>query len=394
MAPPEPLQEPPDFSLTLGGPLYRMLKRSQLAGPVATLLERQTVTVVLLCWVPLAALSLAQVHFPGGAKLSFLRDIETHVRFLVSLPVLIMGEFMVDQRIRPIMRRFLEQHVIAPNDLLKFYAAVNTAVRVHNSIIADIVLIVFVYTGGIWVWRHQIASNVSTWYASSQGSPVHLTMAGYWLAFISVPIFQFVLLRWYMQFLVWFWLVFRVSRLKLRLTPLHPDRDGGIGFVGGSSLAFAPLLFAQSALLSGQIASSILYNKASLLSSETTIFGYVLFSVAAALAPLFLLTPQLIHAKRKALGRYGKFASKFVTEFDEKWLEGNIRGEPSLAGEDIQALADLSNSFATVRKMRFVPISTDDILLLFHVTVVPFLPLLLTIMPLDELITRVLKLTF
>jgi hypothetical protein len=219
-------------------------------------------------------------------------------------------------------------------------------------------------------------------------------MAGYWLAFISVPIFQFVLLRWYMQFLVWFWLVFRVSRLKLRLTPLHPDRDGGIGFVGGSSLAFAPLLFAQSALLSGQIASSILYNKASLLSSETTIFGYVLFSVAAALAPLFLLTPQLIHAKRKALGRYGKFASKFVTEFDEKWLEGNIRGEPSLAGEDIQALADLSNSFATVRKMRFVPISTDDILLLFHVTVVPFLPLLLTIMPLDELITRVLKLTF
>jgi hypothetical protein len=394
MAPLPPSPELPDFSLTLGGPLYRVLERSHLAKRVATLLGGQTAAVVFLCWVPLAALSLVQAHLPGGVTPSFLRDVETHVRFLVSLPVLVMGEFLVDQRIRPIMRRFLEQYVVAHDDLPKFYAAVNAAVRIHNSIIADIVLIIFVYTGGIWIWRHQIASDVSSWYASSQGDQVKLTMAGHWLAFVSVPVFQFVLLRWYMQFFVWFWLMLRVSRIKLRLAPLHPDREGGIGFVGGSSLAFAPLLFAQSALLSAQIATGILYKKASLLSSKTTIFGYALLSVAAALAPLILLAPQLIHSKRKELARYGKFASVFVTDFDQKWLESNLHGESSLAGEDIQALADLDNSFAVVRKMRFVPISTDDILLLFHVTLVPFLPLLLTIMPLDQLITRALKLTF
>ena len=77
-----------------------------------------------------------------------------------------------------------------------FYAAVGATVRIHNSIIAEIALLVFVYTGGMWVWRHQIARDNTSWYASSPQGQIHLTTAGYWLAFVSVPVFQFVLLRW------------------------------------------------------------------------------------------------------------------------------------------------------------------------------------------------------
>jgi hypothetical protein len=394
MATPAPLQEPPDFSLSLGGPLYRMLRRSNLASPVPELLSRQTAIAVLVCWVPLAVLSLAQGRFLGGTKLSFLRDIETHIRFLVSLPVLILAEMMVDQRIRPAMKRFVERHVVTTEELPKFYAAIDTTVRFYNSVIADIVLLVFVYTGGMWVWRHQIAQDVASWYASSQGGQIHLTMAGDWLAFVSVPVFQFILLRWYMQFLIWFWFLFRASRLKLRLLSLHPDRAGGLGFVGASSMAFGPLLFAQSALLSGQIASGILYNGESLVASEITILSYVVLSVGAALAPLFLFTLQLIHAKRKGLARYGNFASGFVTDFEEKWLKSEVNDVPMLASEDIQSLADLGNSFAVVREMRSVPIATHDIFLLFVVTIAPFLPLLLTIMPLEQLVIQALKIVF
>jgi hypothetical protein len=97
MAPPEPLQEP-----LLGRAALPMLKRSHPAAQVATMLECQTAAVVLLCWVPLEALSLARAHFLGGVKLFLLRDIETHMRFLISPPALILGEFMVDLRIRPL----------------------------------------------------------------------------------------------------------------------------------------------------------------------------------------------------------------------------------------------------------------------------------------------------
>jgi hypothetical protein len=394
MATPAPSQEPPDFILAMGGPLKRAFSRSHTTIPVPQLLRRQAAISVLVCWVPLALLSLVQGHFMGGIGLSFIRDIVTHVRFLVALPVLILAEMIVDQRIRPIMRRFAQRHVVPPDELPKFYAAINTAVRIYNSTIAEIALLVLVFTAGLWVWRHQIAANIASWYASSHEGPMHLTMAGYWLAFISIPVFQFILLRWYMQVLIWLWFLFRVSRLKLHLPPLHPDRAGGLGFIGKSSVAFAPLLFAHSALFAGQIESSILYSGRSLISSEMSIIGYVIFSVAMALAPLFAFTPQLLRAKRDGLGKYGNFASCFVMDFDAKWMQSEAQIEPTLANDDIQSLADLSNSFAIAREMHLVPIATDDIILLFGVTIAPFLPLLLTIMPINQLLHRALEIVF
>jgi hypothetical protein len=394
MATPAPLQEPPDFSVVLGGPLYRMLRRSHLAASRQQLLRRLAAISIAICWVPLALLSLAQGHFLGGVELFFLHDIETHVRFLVSLPVLILAELIVRDRIWPVLRNFVERQVITAEELPKFYAAVNTATRVHNSAIADITLFVLVFTAGAWFWRLQIAPDIASWYAYSQGGQVHLTMAGYWLAFVSVPLFQFILLRWYVRYLIWFWLVLRVSRLKLHLPALHPDGAGGVGFLGETSLAFGPLLFAHSALLAGQIASRILYKGGTLRASELTIVGYAASSIVAAVAPLFLFTTKLIRAKLRGLEKYGAFASSYVVDFDQKWLQGKVNDEPAMGSGDIQSLADLGNSFSAARAMRMVPIATDEIILLVVVTIVPFLPLLLTIMPLDELLTRAFKFVF
>jgi len=264
----------------------------------------------------------------------------------------------------------------------------------RNSAIVEIAVLVFVFTVGSWIWRHQIALDVASWYASSGGGQMHLTMAGYWFAFVSVPVFQFILLRWYMRILIWFWFLLRVSRLTLHLLPAHPDRAGGLGFVGKSSLAFTPLLFAQGALLAGQIASRIFYNGQTLLAYKMTIVGFVLFFVVAVLAPLFLFTPQLLRAKREGLAEYGAFASSYVMDFDQKWLRSKINDEQVLGTADIQSLADLGNSFAVVREMRPIPFSTDDVVRLLIATVAPMVPLLLTIMPLDELLTQVVKIIF
>jgi hypothetical protein len=394
MATPAPLQELPIFSLVLEGPLHRILRRAHLSGSAPQLLSSLAGISILLCWVPLAVLSLAEAHRLGGIQLSFVRDIETHVRFLVSLPLLILTEMLVRERIRDIARNFVERKVVKPEELPKFYAALNSAARVHNSLVTEIVLLVFVFTAGAWVWRHQIAPDLVSWYASSQGGHVHLTMAGYWLAFVSVPVFQLILLRWYLQFLICFWFLFRVSRLKLYLPALHPDRVAGLGFVGKSSVAFAPLLFAQSAVFASQIASRILYKGESLFTSELAVVGFVLFPIVVVLAPLLSFTVQLISSQRRGTEKYGAFASSYVLDFDEKWLEGRPNDEAALASGDIQSLADLGNSFAVVREMRFVPIGNDDLVALLVATIIPFVPLLLTIMPLDKLVEQAIKLVF
>ena len=165
-------------------------------------------------------------------------------------------------------------------------------------------------------------------------------------------------------------------------------------FLGESTIAFAPLLFAQGALLAGQIASRIFYKGQSLLAFKVTIVGFVIFLVVAVLAPLFLFTPQLTRSRREGFAEYSALASSYVTDFDQKWLRRKVDDEQLLGTGDIQSLADLGNSFAVVREMRAVPFMTDDVVRLLVVPVVPLVPLLLTMMPLDQLITQAIKFVF
>jgi hypothetical protein len=264
----------------------------------------------------------------------------------------------------------------------------------RNSAIGEIVLLVFVFTGGIWIWWHQVARDVASWYASPQGGHMNLTLAGHWFVFVSVPVFQFILLRWYMWILIWSCFLLRVSRLKLHLQPLHPDRAGGIGFLGKSSHAFVPLLFAQGALLAGQIANLIFYEGRSLLSFKMTIAGFVLFFVLAVFAPLLVFTPRLVRYKHEGLAEYGGLATTYVLDFEQKWLLRKVNDEQLLGTSDIQSLADLGNSYAVVREMRVIPFAPDDIVRLLVATVIPIVPLLLTIMPLEQLVTQIIKIIF
>ena len=387
-------QEPPDFSLVLGGPLYQIFRRTHLTGPTLELLRRRIAFFCLLCWVPLAVLSAVEGHLLSGAKFSFFHDIETHVRFLISMPVLLLAEIIVHRRLRSTVKHFIDRHIVSPEEMPKFHAAIDSAIRMRNSVIAEVVLLVIVFTGGIWIWRNEVALDIVSWYASPRGGQMHLTHAGSWFAFVSVPIFQFILLRWYMRMLIWFLFLLRVSHLRLQLLPANPDRAGGIGFLGRSTIAFAPFLFAQSALLAGQIASRIFYTGQSLLSFKMTIVGFVCFFVVVILAPLLVFTPQLWDAKLDGLAKFGSLAEEYVSDFDQKWLRRRVNDEQLLGSGDIQSLADLGNSYAVVGDMRAVPFSTEDVLWLLGASVVPMLPLLLTIMPLDQLVTEGIKMVF
>jgi hypothetical protein len=256
-------------------------------------------------------------------------------------------------------------------------------------------LAIFVWTVGQWLWRSQIAIGVATWYAMPQGSHLYLTPAGYWYAFVSIPIFQFILLPWYLRLFIWFWLLWRISRLNLCLISTHPDRAGGLAFLGRSTYAFGPILFAQGALLAGLIASRILYEGHSLLSFKMEAVSLVGFFLLFLLGPLVMFTPQLVRAKQRGLDKYGLLANRYVQGFEDKWVRGDAaQGDELLGTGDIQSLADLGNSYATVQEMRVVPFGLQDIARLTAVTAAPLLPLALTVFSLEELVTRLIKILF
>jgi hypothetical protein len=251
------LQESPDFSLVLGGPLYQLFRRAHISGGHLELLQRRILLISLFAWLPLLLLSLMGGHALDGAiRIPFLYDIEAHTRFLVALPVLIAAELIVHLRVRPAVQEFVKRNMIVPEEMPKFQAAVDSAMRLRNSIGLEVGILVLVYTLGQWIWRSQVAIGAATWYATPQDGHLNLTPAGYWYAFVSVPFFQFILLRGYLRLFIWFRFLCQVSRLNLHLTPTHPDRACGLGFLGKAAYAFGPILFAQGALLSGIIATS------------------------------------------------------------------------------------------------------------------------------------------
>jgi len=391
---PKVLQESPDFSLMLGGPVYQIFKKAHLNGPALELLKRRVLFITALAWLPLPLLALVGGHLLNGVGLPFLRDIETHVRFLIAIPVLIMAELVVHQRTRTVVKLFRERGIVTPEDTPKFHVIIDGAMRARNSVALELALFALVYTVGHWVWLNDVALGASSWYATIDGANLHLTLPGYWYSFVSIPIFQFILLRWYLKLAIWYWLLWRVSRLNLRLVPTHPDGAGGLGFVGGSSHAFGPVLLAQGTVLAGVISNRILYEGQNLVAFKWTIVGLIGFFVLTVLGPLTVFSPHLFQSKRVGLREYGTLATSYVADFDEKWLRGGAKNEAILGTADIQSLADLANSYAVVNQMRSVPFGLGDVKIIVAATVIPVLPLLLTVMPLEELLHRLVKVVF
>jgi hypothetical protein len=385
---------PGDFSLVLGGPIYQLFRRAHLTGTHLELLYRRLLIITLVAWLPL--LLLATLAFPAGSasRLSFFHDVEVHARFLVALPVLIWAETLVHSRIRPVVLRFVDRRIVVPQDLPRFHMAIESAVRLRNSVPTEIGLLAVVYTLGLWLWHSRIAVEASTWYVMP-GGRWHLTPAGFWYVFISIPILQFILLRWYMRLFIWFRFLWQVSRIDLNLIATHPDRCAGLAFLGKSAYAFGPILFAQGAMLAGLVASRVLYRGESLTSFKLQIGGFIAFFVLAILGPLLMFTPGMARAKRKGLADYGLLAQRYVQSFDQKWVcRDPAPAEELLGAADIQSLADLGNSYAFVREMRAVPFGLEDISRLAIATAAPLVPLLLTIFSPEELIMRIIKVVF
>ena len=383
-----------DFSLVLGGPLFQLLRRARLSGSGLELLRRRIVAILLVTWVPLLALSMAEGLAWGNAvRVPFLFDVDVHVRFLVALPVLIAAELLVHQRTRIVVEQFVSQGLVPDAIRTGFDAALANAIRLRNSITAELLLVGLVYFVGVFVlWRNYFVLDVPTWYATPVGNRNEPRLAGWWYLLITLPIFQFILVRWYFRLLIWARFLWQVSRLPLAYSPLHPDRMGGIGFLSTITRAFSPVLFAQGALLAGTLANTILFEGKVLTSFYVEVVTFTAAAVLVVVGPLLVFMMPLAAAKRIGLRRYREFSRRYVDEFDEKWLRGSAsRDEPLVGSADIQSLADLGNSFETISSMRVVPITRGAVVQLIVVTLLPLVPLLLTLISLEELIKRIVK---
>src|SRR5215469_4825951 len=169
-----------DFSLALGGPLYQLYLRTKLVRPSLELLLRRIIAISLFCWAPLFLLALVAGQAVGGVKVPFLFDLGVHTRFLVALPLLIASEPIVHKRMKSVVEQFLKRGIIRSQSRAQFEAMVGSAMRLRNSMIAEIVILLFAIGVGYWTWQQYVVLGVSSWYALNGDGSLHLTAAGIW----------------------------------------------------------------------------------------------------------------------------------------------------------------------------------------------------------------------
>ena len=386
-----------DFSLVLGGPIFQLLRQAHLTDDAQELVKQRIIIISLFTWLPLLVLSALEGKLLGGsAAVPFLLNTEVHVRFLIAIPLLIIAELVVHRRMRFVVKEFLDRRLISESTIKRFDAAIASVFRLRNSMLAEVLLVGFVYVVGILIiWRHYMALETATWYATPSLEGSKLSFAGMWYGYVSLPIFQILLCRWYYRVFIWTRFLWQVSRIDLSLVPTHPDRAGGLEFLSETVYAFVPLLLAHGALLAGLLGDRIFHLEATLASFMIEILVLVIFLMCVVFGPLLVFAPQLAKAKRRGLREYGTLAERYVREFDTKWLRGGAPADERLVGSaDIQSLADMGNSFEVVRTMRVVPFSKETIIQLAVVTVAPVAPLLLTMMSLEDILKKLLGIVF
>lgn len=390
---PRPRADPSNFSIILGGPLYQLLRRAHMTDDAMALLRRRVLVLALFAWLPLVVLSaIAGDAWGGSAAVPFLKDIQAHARFLVALPLLVLAEMIVHQRLLPVANEFVNRHLVPDDAVGRFDAALDAAMRLRNSVSAELLMIVLIYAVGVPVlWRETSVLDVTTWYANPADGGARLKLAGIWYAYVSIPLFQFLLLRWYFRLIVWTRFLWQVSRIDLNLSAMHADRMGGLGFLAGTVFAFVPLVMAHGALLAGTIANRIFYAGAQLADAKYEIAIVLAVLFVLVFGPITVFTPQLAAAKRTAARLYGRLAQRYVHDFEAAWLPNGMPPSQSPLGTgDIQSLADMGNSFETLRGMRVFPITRDAVVQLGVATLVPIAPLLLTVIPAEEIAKRLL----
>jgi hypothetical protein len=375
-----------------GGPFYRLERRIGLVRDNAPLTIRRAIFAACITWIPLLIFTLVSGTAFGGVRIPFLRDYSAHSRFLLGIPLLLLAELVLAPRIAEAAEQFLLAGIIQAKDFSAFDAAIEKGLRLRDSVLAEVIIALLAYAI-TWLGYRQLAVHTSTWYSTDFGNGhFEMTGAGWWQLLIAVPLMQFLVFRWLWRIFLWLRFLTTVSKLDLHLYPTHPDAAGGLGFIGEAQRFFGMLLFAYSCAVTGIIANEILYGGLPLQHFTAMLVAWVILALLLTAVPLFVFAPRLLANKREGLHEYGALATAYTGSFQSKWIKGNNPEQEALLGTgDIQSLADLGNSYSFIERMKPIPINPRTLLQIVIMSLLPMASLLLTVMPLKDVLKLLMK---
>ncbi len=372
-----------EFSL-LGGPLHRLGCRLGLVRNSANTVWLG-IALGTSAWFVLMVLALLQ---GTGHRLFSLALIGAHVRLLIAIPLFFLCETTAVPRMTTFVRTIVRSGVVPAAALPALESGIGRVERWKDSWLAETVcLLLAVLFPFIWTQLNLVGAMAIYDQAMAVG-----TLAGRWYWFVCLPLFRFLLFRWFWRLGLWWYVLRRVAKLELHLVPIHPDGAAGLGYLEVVHSHFTPLVLAFSAVLSSTFAEELSAGTMPVSAVYPAITLLLVLFAALFLGPLLLFAFKLWNCRVAGLSGYMELAAHFVNGFERKWLGADESRHQHLMGvSDLQTLASLSDSVNIVRTMRWVPMSVPLVVTLAIPALVPLVPLLLLKYPVAKLLETVVR---
>jgi hypothetical protein len=379
----------PDIEAMLGlgdGVVSRGLERLQLARNARLRVGRLAVLLAAVTWIPLLVLTIAEgVAWGDRAHVPFMMDYLPYGQLLIAVPVLVFGELTVARYLVLAVGELRCSEVLAVSETEKLDGlAASTAARWRGRTVNVVILILtLAFTLVSLVEAREWLTG--GWQVAGDG----MTMAGWWYLLISLPVMRFLAMRWLWRVVLWAWFLWRLSRMDLEPRPAHPDRAGGLAFLGGTQAALGILVFAFGVQLSCLIADSVHFRGAELTAFRGEMVAFMVLVVIVFLMPLVVFAPKMVRVREKYLLSLSSDAHRGAGDLVDK-LGARQTGE--MPTDAVSGLSDFGTLYENARLMRPLPLEIRHIVILVLAAVVPFLPLIFLVMPAQEVVQTLLRL--
>lgn len=368
------------FALTAGGPFYRVLLRLG----VRTHTSRCWWLGVVI-WLPLVIGEGVRVA-RGAPRDPELFDLSLHVRLLFTLPVLLFAERLMDQTVQSAMTSMYRGDFC---DRARLDDIVDGAGRLRDSWKVELVLLgAGLFGGQLVLWRVFGATGLF-----HGGAAIDLlSFPRLWYTLVALPLVQFVMLRWMWRWLIWSYMVARISRLPLSLLATHADLAAGLAALARPVTAFCRFVLAVSAVLSAAWATQVIYARTTLSALIPMLTTYLVTALAIAIGPLLLLSAALARARRRTLAQYGDFMRDFAIRFHDKWIAHRAHmAADALVAPDMSALHDLGESYQVIAKTRVFVFSSRTVLTVWFAGLLPMVPLFASALTVEQVLARIVR---
>jgi hypothetical protein len=274
------------------------------------------------------------------------------------------------------------------------FKLIQTIDKLSNLYIPEIVILISIYALVFLRW------NDPTLFDSGKNYLVDLqngsfTPVGIYYLFISFPIFQLLLFRWFWRWVIWIYSIFRISRFKFQVEAANIDRTAGLTYLNLVPLQFSFIFFALSVVLSSNLGYDIVNEGSTLQSYFIDILFFVICVPILLYAPLLLFSPLLVRTKSKAIHQMGNLVASHNHNYMNKWVYGTVTPkEPLLGSVDNSSLSDINGGFGPVINMKIIPVNFKMLLLSCILLLVPFVPLIFTYYSFMDLFRMILKAAF